>query len=116
MSENVSFAGWHQPQWYVLFVRSNQEKRVARHLCDRGVEHFLACYESVRHWKDRRVKLQMPLFPGYIFVHLPLLERAKVLTVPNVLSLVGSRHAPSSISQHEITWIWHCILNGLAKP
>ena len=45
------------PQWYVLFVRSNQEKRVARGLNERGIEHLLPCYSSLRHWKDRRVRL-----------------------------------------------------------
>src|SRR5262249_43545471 len=105
-----------QPNWYVLFVRSNQEKRVADALRGREVEHFLPCYESVRQWKDRRVKLEIPLFPGYMFVRLNLEERATALTVPNVVSLVGTRNQPSAISEEEIAWIKLGIEHGRAEP
>jgi transcription antitermination factor NusG len=109
-------AGWHQPNWYVLFVRSNQEKRIATRLGNAGVEHFLPCYLSQRQWKDRRVTLEMPLFPGYLFVRLPLSERMKVLTVPNVVSLVGSGSAPSVIPDDEICWIRTGTEHGNAMP
>ena len=104
------------PQWYVLFVRSNQEKRVARGLHERGVEHLLPCYSSLRHWKDRRVRLEMPLFPGYVFIHLPFVERLKALTVPNVVSLVGRKDYPAVISPEEISWIRCGVAHGQAEP
>src|SRR5689334_13750313 len=104
------------PQWYVLFVRSNQEKRVARGLHERGVEHLLPCYSSLRQWKDRRVRLEMPLFPGYVFIRLPFVERHKALTVPNVVSLVGRKDYPAVISPEEIAWIRCGVAHGLAEP
>lgn len=109
-------ADMQQPKWYALFVRSNQEKRVAEALRGREVEHFLPCYQSVRQWKDRRVKLEIPLFPGYVFVHLPLADRSKALTVPNVVSLVGGRNLPSPVSDKEISWIKLGIEQGKAEP
>lgn len=109
-------ASWRDPRWYVLFVRSNQEKRVAEHLSGRDVEHYLPCYSSLRRWKDRRVTLQMPLFPGYVFVRLPLLERMKVLTVPNILSLVGAGNGPSEISAEEIDSIRRGVEHSNAEP
>ena len=105
-----------QPRWYVLFVRSNQEKRVAEALRGRDVEHFLPCYKSVRQWKDRRVTLEIPLFPGYVFLRLPQVERAKALTVSNVVSMVGTRNEPSAISDEEIAWIKLGIEHGKAEP
>jgi transcription antitermination factor NusG len=107
---------WQDPRWYVLFVRSNQEKRVSSHLSSRGVEHFLPCYSSVRRWKDRRVALEMPLFPGYIFVRFPLLERMKALTVPNVVSLVGTSSSPSVMSDEEIASVRLAVEHGNAEP
>ena len=104
------------PRWYVLFVRSNQEKRVAEALHGRDVEHFLPCYKSVRQWKDRRVTLEIPLFPGYVFLRLPLIDRAKALTVSNVVSIVGTRNEPSAISDEEIAWIKLGIEHGRAEP
>ncbi len=109
-------ASWHDPRWYVLFVRSNQEKRVAEHLGGRDVEHYLPCYTSLRRWKDRRVTLQMPLFPGYVFVRLPLLERMKILTVPNSVSLVGAGNGPSEISAEEIDSIRRGVEHSNAEP
>jgi transcription termination/antitermination protein NusG len=107
---------WLEPKWHVLFVRSNQEKRVAQHLSGRAVEHFLPTYESIRQWQDRKVKLISPLFPGYIFVRLPLVDRSKVLLVPNVVSLVGTRNTPSVISDEEIEWIRRGTAHGKAEP
>ena len=104
------------PQWFVLFVRSNQEKTTARRLAEREIEHFLPCCRSVRQWKDRRVTLDMPLFPGYVFVRLLFTERNRVLTVPNVVSLVGSQKYPSVVSTEEIDWIKRGIEHGNAMP
>jgi transcription antitermination factor NusG len=111
-----SEAGGQQPNWYVLFVRSNQEKRIATRLGYAGVEHFLPCYRSERQWKDRRVTLEAPLFPGYLFVKLTLRERMKVLTVPNVVSLVGNGNMPSLIPDDEIAWIRCATEHGNAMP
>ena len=104
------------PQWFVLFVRANQEKTTALRLKDQGTEHFLPCYQSVRQWKDRRVTLQMPLFPGYVFVRLLFAERSRVVTLPNVVSLVGARNSPSVVSEEEIAWIRQGIEYGSAMP
>jgi transcription antitermination factor NusG len=95
----------YQPKWCALFVRVNQEKQVASHLLHREIEHFLPLYLSVRHWTDRQVKAERSLFPGYIFVRIPLAERMKVLTVPNVISIVGINGRPSVITEEEISWI-----------
>ncbi len=89
---------------------------MARGLAGRGVEHFLPCYESVRQWKDRRMKLEVPLFPGYVFVRAPLQERTAVLSVPNVVLLVGTAKGPSPISEQEISWIRRGIEHGRAQP
>ncbi len=102
--------------WFVLFVRSNQEKRTAQRLAEVQVEHFLPCYRSVRQWKDRRVTLELPLFPGYLFVRFPFSERSRVLTLPNVVSLVGSSNSPSVVSEAEINWIRLGIQRGNATP
>jgi len=116
MLENGLPVEWGHPQWYALFVRSNQEKRIAQQLSGRDVEHFLPCYRAISQWKDRRVQLEIPLFPGYLFVRLPFSERLKVLTIPNVVSLVGSRTAPSRIAEQEIDWIRRGVEQGTVEP
>jgi len=65
-----------EPHWYAAYTRAQHEKSVAAELGMREVEHFLPLYSCVRRWKDRRVQLELPLFPGYVFVRLALRVRA----------------------------------------
>jgi transcription antitermination factor NusG len=104
------------PQWFVLFVRTNQEKTTASRLDHLQIKHFLPCFRSLRQWKDRRVTLDVPLFPGYVFVHLPHAERMRVLTLPNVLYLVGSGSTPAVVTDEEIAWIGRGLQSGNAVP
>lgn len=91
-----------QLRWYAAYTRANHERRVADQFLERGVESFLPLYESVRNWKDRRVRLQMPLFPGYVFVHLALKNRLRVLQVPGVARLVGFNGLPAPLPEEEM--------------
>lgn len=95
----AEFLGSH---WYAAYTLANHEKRVMEQFTERSVEHFLPLYESVRSWKDRRVKLQLPLFPGYVFVRLELRDRLRVLQVPSVVRLVGFNGHPAVLPDKEI--------------
>jgi transcription antitermination factor NusG len=106
-----------EPFWYAASTSANHEKRVAEQLTRRSVEHFLPVYQVVRRWKDRRVMLQLPLFPGYIFVRLALHDRLKVLQVPGVVKLVGFSGTPSALPQEEIDALRTSLAAGVrAEP
>lgn len=92
-----------EERWYAAYTSANHEKRVAVQLGEKSLEHFLPLYDSVRCWKDRKVRLQLPLFPGYVFVHIALRDRLKVLQVPGVSKLVGFNGTPTALSDEEIT-------------
>ena len=102
-----------RPYWYAASTRANHEKNVAEHLTARSVEHFLPLYESVRRWKDRRVRLQMPLFPGYVFVRISLRDRLQVLQIPSVASLVSFNGIPATLPEAEITALKAGLEHGL---
>lgn len=93
---------YFQLRWYATYTCANHEKRVSKQLDQRSVEHFLPLYETVRRWKDRRVRLQLPLFPGYVFVHLALCDRLKILQIPGVVRFVGFHGHPTSLEDLEI--------------
>jgi transcription antitermination factor NusG len=99
--------------WYAAYTSANHEKKVAAELQRRSVECFLPLYSSVRRWQDRRVKLELPLFPSYIFVHLPLQERLRVLQVPGVVRLVGFGNCAAPVPEIEITRIRDILNQGL---
>jgi len=93
---------YSEPRWYAASTYANHEKRVAEQLHGRAVEHFLPLYGSVRRWNDRRVQLQLPLFPGYVFVRLALRDRLRVLEIPSVARLVGFGGPPVALPDHEM--------------
>jgi transcription antitermination factor NusG len=89
-------------RWYAAYTNANHEKRVAEQLGVRAVEHYLPLYKSVRRWKDRRVTLELPLFPGYVFVRVALRDRLQVLQVPGLARLVGFDGTPTPLPEEEI--------------
>jgi transcription antitermination factor NusG len=108
---------FHESLWFAAYTSANHEKRVAEQLEVRSVEHFLPVYESVRRWKDRRMKLQLPLFPGYVFVRLALRDRLQVLQVPGVAKLVGFNGRPTPLPQGEIDALRTSLTSGVrAEP
>ena len=101
-----------QAPWYAVYTCANHEKRVADQFASRSVEHFLPQYESVRKWKDRKVRLQLPLFPGYLFVHLAAQERLRVLQVPGVVRLVGFHGSPTPLPEEDLKRIREFLEQG----
>jgi transcription antitermination factor NusG len=106
-----------EPHWFAAYTCANHEKRVAAELDARTVEHYLPLYSSVRRWKDRRVQLDLPLFPGYIFVRLPLRERLRVLQITSVVRLVGFGGLPVPLPDKEMELMRSGISQGTrAEP
>src|SRR6202022_1559696 len=95
-------AEYFQPRWYAVQTCANHEKSVLQQLGQRTVEAYLPQYASMRRWKDRRVRLELPLFPGYVFVHLALRDRLRVLNIPSVARLVGFGGPPVALPDNEM--------------
>lgn len=91
-----------EPHWYAVYTWANHEKRLLAEIEARSFESFLPVYTSIRQWKDRRVSLKVPLFPGYVFVRMALRDRLHVLEVPSVVRLVGFDNRPAALPDEEI--------------
>lgn len=91
-----------EEHWYAAYTCANHEKRVALELHARAVEHFLPLYKCTRRWKDRKVQLEMPLFPGYVLLHLALRYKLRVLEIPSVVRLVGFNGQPAALPEDEV--------------
>ena len=103
--------------WYAAYTRAQHEKSVARQLELRAVESFLPLYQKMSRWKDRRVVLHLPLFSGYVFVHMALEERVRVLQVPGVVRLVGCDGRPTPMPEEEMEALRNGLLGTLhAEP
>ena len=96
-------------RWYAAYTRANHEKKVAEQLEFRNIEQLLPLHSSIRQWKDRKVRLMRPLFPGYVFVRTSLQKRLQVLQVPGIAGLVGFGGQPVCMPEEDIQFLRWCM-------
>jgi transcription antitermination factor NusG len=99
--------------WYAAYTHARHEKKVAEQLGERGIDHFLPVYRSVRRWKDRRKELDLVLFPGYVFVRLPLSDRLRVLQLEGVVRFVSFNGQPAALPGTDIDALKNGLTQGL---
>jgi transcription antitermination factor NusG len=103
--------------WHALHTCSRHEKHVAIQLERRHVEFFLPLYSSIRRWSDRRVELQLPLFPGYLFVRLAPEHRIDILNLAGAVRFVAFQGRPAVIPESELLRLRNGLEDGrLAEP
>jgi transcriptional antiterminator NusG len=89
-------------QWFALTVKHQHERRVEEVLRGAGVDTFVPLYRARRQWSDRVKDLQAPLFPGYIFSRFPWRDRARIMSMPGVVRIVGFAGLPTPVTEQEI--------------
>ena len=90
----------------MIYVRSRHEKNVHSALLDKGIDASLPMRTVVREWSDRKKKVKLPLFRGYVFVNINLkIANLNVLQTPGVVKFIGIRKEPSRIPDEQIHWI-----------
>lgn len=91
-------------RWYAVTTRSRQEKIAANTLQALGIAHFLPLQSQKRQWSDRIQTMNVPLFPGYLFVHIDPWSSVKldVLKTPGVARFVGDHSGPLPVQNSEI--------------
>lgn len=107
------FVGSSQLQWYVVWTRARHEKCVSAHLTAKAFENFLPMYSTVRRWRNGDHRVELPLFPGYIFVRIRLQDELQVLTTAGVVRLVGFNGAPSPLEEEEIARLRRALASGV---
>ena len=95
-------AGPAPGSWFAVWTRSRHEGIVEQQLTGKGFEAFLPTLPRWSRWKDRRKRIDWPLFPGYCFVRMPSDSARAVLTCSGVVTLVSFEGKPASIGDDEI--------------
>ena len=84
-------------RWMVIYSKSRREKKIAQYCCKRDVKFYLPIEKRMRIYGRKKVKTDVPLFPGYLFCMLDEKERyhlmlthqiAKILNVTNQKELL----------------------------
>jgi transcription elongation factor/antiterminator RfaH len=90
--------------WYALHTRSRFENVVLGSLTRKEIEVFLPKITVRSKRVDRKKMIQVPLFPGYLFVKTSLdpYDHLDVVKTIGVVKMVGNRLGPVPISRESI--------------
>jgi transcriptional antiterminator NusG len=92
------------PAWYAVYAQVRHEGKVYTRLVAKSLECLFPQMERWSRRRDRRKKIQVPIFPGYLFVRTALdnYEHVKILQTPGVVSLVRNKDGPLPVPDHQI--------------
>ncbi len=79
----------HNERWYIIYVKSRTEKKVAERLQRQGIQVFLPLIKTLRQWSDRKKMVHVPLFTVYIFVYITPDEFTTVKMIEAVVKFVN---------------------------
>ena len=93
--------------WYAVMTRARHESKVLKLLQEKAFECFLPRVSEVRQWKDRKQRIEIPLFANYLFVRADLVgaDRFRILSTLGVLQIVSHGTAPAPVLSDEINTI-----------
>ena len=93
-----------EPAWYVLHTRSRFEQVVFDGLEGKSLETFLPKITVMSKRRDRRKKIRVPLFPGYVFVKsdLNVYERLEIVKTVGVVRIVGNVDGPVYVPEGSV--------------
>ena len=100
-------------QWYAIWTRSRHEQVVLEQLDRKGYEVFLPTIPKWSRWKDRKKKIDWPLFPGYCFARFDARERLPILKCTGVVSILSCDGEIASIPDREIDGIRRLVESDL---
>lgn len=94
----------HDSMWYTIHTRSRFENVVLDQLTKKSFEAFLPKMKKPSKRKDRRVVLDVPIFPGYLFVKTALDPNTHlaILKSTGVVRLLGSSIGPMPVPDESL--------------
>jgi transcription antitermination factor NusG len=99
--------------WYAVWTRSRHEQVVREQLERKGFEAFLPTIPRWSRWKDRKKKIEWPLFPGYCFARFDSDDRLPILKCAGVVSIVSFNGEIAPIPDQEIDGIRRLVESDL---
>ena len=103
-----------EQHWYALWTRSRHEQVVREQLDRKQIEAFLPTVTRWSRWKDRKKKINWPLFPGYCFAYFDPRKRLTILKCTGVVNIISFQGELAQIPNHEIDSIRQLVESELA--
>jgi transcriptional antiterminator RfaH len=99
--------------WYVLVIRSRHEKKCEQLLTKKGIEVFLPLQKVIREWSDRKKKIDVPLFSGYLFIKYDTSKRIEILNTPGVVRFIRYDQQDATVPESQIQAIKSALCNSV---
>ncbi len=90
--------------WFALLTRSNFEQTVYKGIIGKNIEVFLPRTKRKSKRKDRTLMIEVPLFPGYLFVRSTIepSDQLNILKTTGAVRLLGNAQGPVPIPDSQI--------------
>ena len=90
--------------WFALLTRSNFEQTVYTSISGKNIDVFLPRTRKKSKRKDRKLMIETPLFPGYLFVksNFEPAYQLRILKTLGVVRLLGNQQGPVPIPDSQI--------------
>ena len=89
-------------QWFAVWTRSRHEQVVREQLERKHFDAFLPTITRWSRWKDRKKKIDWPLFPGYCFARFDPADTLPILKCTGVVNIVSFEGKPAPIPEYEL--------------
>jgi transcription antitermination factor NusG len=99
--------------WFAIWTRSRHEQVVREQIERRHFDAFLPTITRWSRWKDRKKKIDWPLFPGYCFARFKEEDSLSILKCTGVVNIVSVEGRPAPIPEHEIDSIRRLLESNL---
>lgn len=90
--------------WFALLTKSNFEKTVYASISKKKIDIFLPTTKKKSRRKDRNLMIEVPLFPGYVFVKTSLepSKQLNILKTTGAVRLLGNQSGPVPVPDAQI--------------
>lgn len=113
----MNSAQMHTSQhWYIAYTLPRHEKAIAQRLTGGSLSCYLPLYSEARSWNQRRVQLELPLFPCYLFVRMSLDAKTSLLSVPGIVRLLAVSGAAVIFPDQEMDALQASLNQWSARP
>jgi transcription antitermination factor NusG len=92
------------PTWYAIYAQVRHEGKVYSRLLAKSFECLLPQMERWSRRRDRRKKIQVPIFPGYLFIRAALdnYEQVRILQTPGIVRIVSNKDGPLPVPDSQM--------------
>lgn len=104
-----------EKQWFVLYTKPRNEKKLAERLQQNGIECYCPVRTEVRQWSDRKKKIKVPILPSMILVYIEDNKRSEVFNDSAAIRFLYELGKPAVVRDVEVESLKASLQKNIAK-